>query len=556
MFTSNSARSLAALAAAGGIGALTSQASAQLVRNWLNPVSGDWGVNGNWDASPFPNNGGGDTFIANIAVGTTETYTVSLDQPITVTDCNVTYADASLNLSSFALGRSLTIERDMTRLSGQIHGEALGDRGRLTVNGDLVLNNATRTINTVQHVSLVSNGRIVINSTGTEDICDSDIDHGGSAVIWAALSDITWGRGSTFRHRAGSDFDVQGDANWAWNGRGAIPTFTNEGVWRKSAGAGEFFFSTATLENTGTIQVELGTFRADNFSQVGATLTDGRYRVFTSAALEFDGRAYTTNRAEVEMRGTGILPAIDPISLNDATGIFTLRDSKTFSTLGTYTNAGLTNVHTASIMNVPGDLNVTGGRVVIGSASLVDVLGSVTQLGGVVDLQGGTLRAAGLYTMGAPAALVGSGIVDGGIVSAGTISPGASAGLIHVVGADTGGFVQFQPGSLFVAEIGGFVPGLEHDQLRADGFVFIAPASTLEVQLIAPFIPNVGDFFDIIVARNVQGQFDNLTGVTSFFGRSWLVQYPGDRVRLFVIPAPSALGLLTLGGLLALRRRR
>jgi hypothetical protein len=123
---------------------------------------------------------------------------------------------------------------------------------------------------------------------------------------------------------------------------------------------------------------------------------------------------------------------------------------------------------------------------------------------GTIDLAGGGLIVAGTSFRNAPEGqITGNGTLDVAatdFVNEGLVSPGASAGVLKVVG----GFAQSTEGLLAI-EIGGMAPGDEYDQLQITGTA--AMGGTLDVSLINGFSPAAGQSFDILDWESAAGTF-------------------------------------------------
>ena len=148
-----------------------------------------------------------------------------------------------------------------------------------------------------------------------------------------------------------------------------------------------------------------------------------------------------------------------------------------------------------------GTLALTGANIYSGGTSIDggtllanNTAGSATGSGDVVINTDGTLGGTGEV----------SGLVTAN--SGGTVSPGMSAGVLTIED------VQLNVGSTFLVEIGGLTPGSEYDVLMVGDSVDLG--GNLAVQLIdlggGVFTPDAGDRFDILIANDLTGTFDNV----------------------------------------------
>ena len=123
----------------------------------------------------------------------------------------------------------------------------------------------------------------------------------------------------------------------------------------------------------------------------------------------------------------------------------------------------------------------------------------------------GTLMSETLVNSGG--VLGGRGTVSSNVtVTAATLAPGASAGILSVVGA-----VSLDSDSTFEVDLDGTVAGVSHDQLKVTGTLDLG-GCTLSVQL--GVLPQLGDSYTIIdndAADAVTGQFAEEDRVTGFY---------------------------------------
>ena len=158
--------------------------------------------------------------------------------------------------------------------------------------------------------------------------------------------------------------------------------------------------------------------------------------------------------------------------------------------------------------------------------------------------------------------LSGNGIIDSDLynLNGGTVSPGQSPGAIVV----TGDYIQDET-SVFVAELGGWLPAIDNDLLTVFGTAHLD--GFLDVYLWEDFMPDLDDFFTVIAADEIVGDFNNISLPSLIDGLAWgwgIDNFFGvERFNLWVVesesvPEPSTLVLLCVGlaGIVFTRRRR
>jgi T5SS/PEP-CTERM-associated repeat protein len=146
----------------------------------------------------------------------------------------------------------------------------------------------------------------------------------------------------------------------------------------------------------------------------------------------------------------------------------------------------------------------------IWSGGKVDVSG-----GGVVNVGAGSPPAAGTVRVGAGGTLAGDGTVVGSVHNdSGLVSPGASPGVLLI----QGDYQQLSDGLLQI-ELGGTVPGAQHDRLDVQGTLTLGGALT--VASIDDFSPALGDWFDILDWATLSGAFSTVTLPPLDKGLAW-----------------------------------
>lgn len=170
-----------------------------------------------------------------------------------------------------------------------------------------------------------------------------------------------------------------------------------------------------------------------------------------------------------------------------------------------------------------GGLSCMGGTIDVDAGEELRLEGGVGRLDGcgisgggkvtawtdaefVVDGAGATVGGSATLETSATGVLSGMGpvtVAGGTLRSAGAFRPGASPGTFAVVGS------LMQQGGTVEVELGGLVPGTEHDRITTTG-TFTADG-TLVVTFVDLYRPVVGDRFVIATCGVCAGAFDRVT---------------------------------------------
>lgn len=135
----------------------------------------------------------------------------------------------------------------------------------------------------------------------------------------------------------------------------------------------------------------------------------------------------------------------------------------------------------------------------------------------------------------------GAGSFSGKVGFTGSYSPGNSSAIVDV---ET---ILLSADNTLTMEIGGRVAGTDYDQLNVSGTALLG--GTLELVMLNGYTLEPGEEYRLIDG-SISGQFDSIVGLPA----GWDLTYDAGSVT--VTPEPATLGLLGLGGLAMLRRRR
>lgn len=152
-----------------------------------------------------------------------------------------------------------------------------------------------------------------------------------------------------------------------------------------------------------------------------------------------------------------------------------------------------------------GVFRAESGRMVFPNAN-----NTFTQVGGATELAGGGIVVTSMTLNGG--LLRGSGMLAANVLNNGAdVEPGASPGVLEIVSNAMppvdGRYTQSADGTL-VIEVGGLVPGAEHDQLVVESVATLA--GILELRPFDGFVPADGDEISVLTASTIAGSFDDV----------------------------------------------
>lgn len=403
-------------------------------------------------------------------------------------------------------------------------------------------------------------GAIVINSTSNELVLDNSLIKSGSLVLNESRTLSTAGQlriDDSMKLRLGEASNLNASS------------VINNGI----------------LETANSATVQLGDLsRHDGYAGTGKLVAA------LSSTVTLDDAGFAQLGYLTEVNG-GTLNAINGVAIS-AGGV--LRG-------GGSVNARIAGGDGSAIYARAGDLTIgdsshvagftTSGELYTGSNTITirdanqAKLGSYSQLGdtfgsGVLDIQNGAVIGFGDNLVGygsinsqnlLEAAIINNGNMSGDSIAQrlvlegyvkgvgtfdnvqfnGTFAPGLSPTITR------GNNLFFGSSNILEMELGGLVPGDEHDAIWADGLLSLD--GTLDVVLINGFNPTLGDSFDLFNWGSIQGSFHTFDLPTLDAGLRWDATQLNSTGSLSVtaVPEPGS-SLLVCGllvGILARRRR-
>jgi hypothetical protein len=306
---------------------------------------------------------------------------------------------------------------------------------------------------------------------------------------------LTLGAGITVSGQNGSI----GTARFA----GPTGTLVNNGTINDNVAGGTFSITPSSFTNNGTIQTATATSTVDvatgnfaNFS--GTTLTGGTYNLV--GTFKFPGANIVTDAANIILDGASSLildhnntsnNGLANFAANAAAGSFTLKDGQSFTTSGSFGNAGSLTVDAA------------------GGNDTFTVTGTYTQSGGSTTfVKGGALAASNLTVTLAGGTLQGTGTITGNVSNSGaTVSPGVNsnpkaAGTLSIFGR----YSQLAGGTLALKVGGTSGPGTNYDELLVSGIASLN--GTITASIFNNYTPVPNDAIpNVMHFASVSGDF-------------------------------------------------
>ncbi|MGR8918846.1 MAG: hypothetical protein ACU85V_04455 [Gammaproteobacteria bacterium] len=312
---------------------------------------------------------------------------------------------------------------------------------------------------------------------------------------------------------------------------------TNDGLVEARDGA---TLAIDTIDNLGSIMLASATLSGESVGNDGSIALGG-------AAAQWTADVIVTNRGDIDL-AAGAGAALDTLD-NRAT--VRVKDATLTGT--ELENRGGASVTVAGAGTVDvSDLVLNRGALAIGPDARV-AADRFQQLAGTTRLDGGTLAADGPFGVDvAGGTLSGHGTIDGVLraTASGTLAPGDETdptARFDVLGA-------LDLGAVFAVELGG-TGSDDYDVIGATGAATLGGA--LDVALLDGFAPQVGDFFDIILAASTSGAFGAVDLPALAPGLRFDLIDGGTFFRLAVAQVPlPAPGLLLAGALVALAAAR
>lgn len=449
--------------------------------------------------------------------------------------------------------------------------------------GELTIENGAVVQNTFANIGdKGGTGVVVVSGAGSEwnntqvRIVDGSVTVQGGALVTST---------SVSSDPAGS-ISITG-SNSAWNTTGdfrAGQNFMVEDGANVSVG-GAIFATLSEITGNGTISAQGivldGTLNLSDTASLQQTLSFG-----TGGSLEIDIDG--TAALGAGFRGAGEVTISNGVEVVSTGGFIGVQDGSNgvVNVLGagtTWTNQ--TNLYIGGspfVDGLPGSssgggsLNIENGSAVhvsaltrLYSGGSINVLSGSTFSTSNLDIQQGEFnlshgtvivenQISGNLTIGELGLLTGSPTLSGNLINQGTLSPGNSPGIVLISGDYT-----HESTATLMMEIGGVIPGTDHDQLSVGG-TFAINGGTLQIAQWNDFMPSLGDTFTLFTFTNLTGSFDAIDAFALSGSQQWDFTNLYTEGTVTVIPEPATIILFSLVGLSAsvpplfrrLRRRK
>lgn len=547
---------------------------------WTNTAGGDWAVAANWNPNQVPT-AADNAWITNIGTYTVNVATDSALGTLTLGGASRTLAGTTLggegkltltgvlnwttrgtiyntvqfNGGSFSNGYKLLYGKlinsgtvalngaDIYALGGSVVSNLAGGTFDLTgstsllplPSGGVVYNaglfrRSGGTGMSVVDVPFVNTGTISVQN-GTLRLSGWSTHHGVLTVEFPGTLDFG---GS--QHRLEANSSVSGDGVVSCSA-GTLHVYggcTVAGTILIGAGTINFYAAAnagaVTLNGNGTLGgsglLDCGVFNWSNGTIAGGVQCNGG--PISGINTKFLTRGRLINAGLLTLSGGSIFTASGAVITNLAGATLNLDDHPGFThnsgAQGTIHNAGLFRKSGAGTTLIGEPFHNTG--TVEARSGKLQFTQPFIQLAGLTRLWEGKLQANYGFTWNG-GELVGTNIFTGNLTNSATVSPGASPGLLTIVGD----YTETPTGHL-QTEIGGTTPGTDFDQISVSGVAELG--GVLNVSLVNGFRPAPGDGFPVLLCASRVGTFAQINGLNLGQG---LVLVPEYRTNGLVLRA-------------------
>ncbi|MCC7000878.1 MAG: hypothetical protein IT357_01885, partial [Gemmatimonadaceae bacterium] len=505
------------------------------INAWVNPAGGNWSTAANWSLGTVP------TATDTVWIRQAGTYTVNVDQAVTVGRLLLGAASGAQTLSVSA--NTLTMAESVfvapTGVLALSGGNLLG-AGALQVNGTFNWSGGG-IAGGGDVVRILPGATLNYSGAATRNLQDKTVEIGGVAT-WSSTGTLNTGNGAVLRVMPTGAMTVTSDATIDFNLGGAASLFHNEGAVTRNTSTGVFTVG-MPWENDGAMVISTGTLNANGGSGVGGSggtlqLAAGTTANFSAGTFQFDAGSSTTGLGALTFSGAtvnfaGGVTRSGPTTLS-AGALNLLAASNTFAGF-TFTGGSLGGA-VGSTLSLSGTSSWLGGNIV--SSGTVNVpVGATLNASGAAgrNLQnvtltiGGTANFSGGFTVNTGAAAILRVLAGGSLnlqgdqtisfnlggaatslQNLGTITRSTTAGIALLnLPFDNDGALSVTTGTLRLS--GGAVSD------TWTGSVNLAAGTTMELNA-GTYNWNLSSLLSGTGALNVTGATLNMSGIVAYGG--------------------------------------
>jgi hypothetical protein len=422
----------------------------------------------------------------------TNTGTIQVNANLTLTQSGVSPSFMNSGIINVASGKTMTVGG-----GGFTHGGTLSGPGGVTFNDGTVNFNAGFTVASLTLDQMTANFTVDVSLNSTA----------------LTVTDSTVNGGVTLTNPAGRTLTIDSSTvNPAVTNGGsllALGTSAIAGAYTAQTGStlqlGSGASSTLTIAsgfaNNGTIEMGSGgTSYSATLNVSAGALTNA-----SGANINIVTGTGGSRTLGVQLNNQGTLTVNQALTINKASAIHT-----SAGTILVNANLTLTQTGTSPTFTNSGTITVAGAKTLsIGGGAFTNASSGVLQGTGTISAASATFT------------------------NSGNINPGTSPGILTF----TGNLTQGTTGIVNV-EIGGLTPGAQFDRLDVSGSA--AFAGTLNVNLTAPYEPNLGDAFPVVNYGSKSGTFTTTNLPALSGGKVWKVAYNAASLTLTAgLPDPE-----------------
>ena len=231
--------------------------------------------------------------------------------------------------------------------------------------------------------------------------------------------------------------------------------------------------------------------------------------VISTTQTVFTNTAVTVGSLRIDSPHTYVVGGPGSVNLESSTGGASLQvdqGNQEFQIVLNLASNATFNIAMSASLEMNHAVHLQGHSLTKTGSGNLAINNLITTDGGTLVIQDGSVT--------------GNSIVTGAVVNtSGILSPGSSPGTWEIAED----YVQESAATLLM-EIGGQVPGVDHDLLRIHGNASLD--GLLDVRLLDGFAPNPGDQFQLLDIENSTGQFADVELPTLLASLRWDLSRP------------------------------